>query len=449
MDALTLARIQFAANISFHILFPTITIALAWVLLVVKLAANRTHDPKWMAIYGFWVKVFALSFAMGVVSGITMSFQFGTNWSGFMEHTSNIAGPLLAFEVLTAFFLEAVFVGIMLFGMRRVPNWMHTFATTLVAVGTSLSAFWILALNSWMQTPSGYVLVDGVFHANDWWEILFSPSLPYRFTHMLIASGLTVSFIMLGLSSYRWLRGERSAEVMTALRMAGAMATILAPVQIFVGDQHGLNTLEYQPQKVAAIEANWQTRSHVPLVLFAWPDEKARENRFEVSIPDGASLILKHSTMGEVPGLDPNGQHPPVAPVFFAFRIMVGLGFLMLAAAWTGAVVLKRRKDLTPWLARTYVAMTFAGWLATLCGWYVTEIGRQPWMVYGLLRTADVVSPVPPSWIGLSLAGYLIVYATLLASYIGVIFYLARKGGGGEDLTKIAPAAAEPSEAGA
>jgi cytochrome d ubiquinol oxidase subunit I len=449
MDALTLARIQFAANISFHILFPTITIALAWVLLGVKLAANRTHDPKWMAIYGFWVKIFALSFAMGVVSGITMSFQFGTNWSGFMEHTSNIAGPLLAFEVLTAFFLEAVFVGIMLFGMRRVPNWMHTFATALVAAGTSLSAFWILALNSWMQTPAGYVLVDGVFHAQDWWAILFNPSLPYRFTHMLIASGLTVSFIILGLSSYRWLRGERTAEVMTALRMAGAMATVLAPVQIFVGDQHGLNTLEYQPQKVAAIEANWQTRDHVPLVLFAWPDEKARENRFEVTIPDGASLILRHSAMGEVPGLDPNGEHPPVAPVFFAFRIMVGLGFLMLAAAWTGAFILKRRKDLTPWLARTYVAMTFAGWIATLCGWYVTEIGRQPWIVNGLLRTADVASPIPPGWIGLSLAGYLIVYIALLAAYIGVIFYLARKGGGGEDPTKIAPAVAEPSEAGA
>jgi cytochrome d ubiquinol oxidase subunit I len=437
MDALTLARIQFATNISFHILFPTITIALAWVLLFIKLASNRTGDPKWMEIYGFWVKVFALSFAMGVVSGITMSFQFGTNWSGFMEHASNIAGPLLAFEVLTAFFLEAVFVGIMLFGMRRVANWMHTFATVLVAVGTSLSAFWILALNSWMQTPSGYVLTNGIFHATNWWSILFSPSLPYRFAHMLTASGLTVSFLIAGLSSYRWLRGERSAAVLSAIRIGVGIAAVLAPLQIFIGDQHGLNTLEYQPQKVAAIEANWQTRDHVPLVLFAWPDEKARENRFEITIPDGASVILRHSTTGEVPGLEASGQHPPVAPVFFAFRIMVGLGFLMLAAAWTGVVVLRRHKDLTPWLARVFVVMTFAGWLATLCGWYVTEIGRQPWMVYGLLATADVASDVAPSWIGLSLAGYLIVYAALLVSYIGVVYYLARKGEAGEDTTKM------------
>jgi cytochrome bd ubiquinol oxidase subunit I len=445
MDALLLARIQFAANISFHILFPTITIALAWVLLAVKLASNRTGDPKWMEIYGFWVKVFALSFAVGVVTGITMSFQFGTNWPGFMERASNIAGPLLAFEVLTAFFLEATFVGIMLFGMRRVPNWMHTLATALVAGGTTLSAFWILALNSWMQTPSGYLLTDGIFHAADWAEILFNPSLPYRLTHMLIASGLTVSFLIAGLSSYRWLKGQRSGQVMTALRLGVGMAAVLAPVQIFVGDQHGLNTLEYQPQKVAAIEANWETRDHVPLVLFALPDESARENRFEITIPDGASLILRHSAAGEVPGLDPNGVHPPVAPVFFAFRLMVGLGFLMLAASWTGVWVLKRRKDLTPWLARTYVAMTFAGWLATLSGWYVTEIGRQPWMVQGLLRIADVASGVPAPVIGLSLAGYLTVYAVLLAAYVGVLFYLARRSGGAEDLTKMDPAAVELS----
>ena len=445
MDAVTLARIQFATNISFHILFPTITIALAWVLLFFKIQSNRTNDPKWMEIYGFWVKVFALSFAMGVVSGITMSFQFGTNWPGFMEKTSNIAGPLLAFEVLTAFFLEAVFVGIMLFGMRRVPNWMHTFATALVAAGTTFSAFWILALNSWMQTPAGYVLKDGVFHASDWMEILFSPSLPYRMAHMLIASGLTVSFLIAGLSSYRWLKGERTSPVLTALKTGVYIAAVLAPIQIFVGDEHGLNTLEYQPQKVAAIEANWHTQSHVPLVLFAWPDEKTRENKYEITIPGGASLILRHSASGEVPGLDPNGVHPPVAPVFYAFRVMVGLGFLMLFMAWIGAYILKKRKEPSPWLARIYVVMTFAGWLATLAGWYVTEIGRQPWMVYGLLRTADVASDVIAPVIGISLTAYLLVYVLLLVAYIGVLFYLARKGGGGEDKTKIAAAAAELS----
>ncbi len=441
MDAVTLARIQFATNISFHILFPTISIALAVFLLFVKLASNRTGDPKWMEIYGFWVKIFALSFAMGVVSGITMSFQFGTNWSGFMEHTSNIAGPLLAFEVLTAFFLEAVFVGIMLFGTSRVPNWMHTFATALVAVGTASSAFWILALNSWMQTPAGYVIKDGVFHASDWMEILFSPSLPYRLTHMLIASGLTVSFLIAGLSSYRWLKGERSASVLAALRLGVGMAAVLAPIQIFVGDQHGLNTLEYQPEKVAAIEANWHTRSHVPLVLFAWPDEKARENHYEISIPSGASVILRHSPKGQVPGLDQTADHPPVAPVFFAFRVMVGLGILMLAASWAGLYVMRRGREPTRWLARTYVVMTFVGWIATLAGWYVTEIGRQPWMVYGLLRTADVASNVSAGVIGISLTAYVIVYVLLLASYIGVLFYLARKGGP-EDRTKMDAAAA-------
>ena len=446
MDAVTLARIQFATNISFHILFPTISIALALMLLFVKIAGNRTHDPKWTEIYAFWVKVFALSFAMGVVSGITMSFQFGTNWPGFMEKTSNIAGPLLAFEVLTAFFLEAVFVGIMLFGTRRVPNWMHTLATVLVAAGTTFSAFWILALNSWMQTPAGYVIKDGVFHASDWWAILFSPSLPYRLVHMLIASGLTVSFLVAGLSSYRWLKGERTPPVLTALKMGVYAAAVLAPIQIFAGDQHGLNTLEYQPQKVAAIEANWNTPSHVPLVLFAWPDEKTRENKFEITIPDGASLVLRHSAAGAVPTLDPNGVHPPVAPVFYAFRIMVGLGFLMLAMAWIGAYILKKHREPRPWLARVYVAMTFAGWLATLAGWYVTEIGRQPWMVYGLLRVQDVASDVVAPVIGISLTAYLLVYVLLLAAYIGVLFYLARKGGGTEDKTKMDPAAAELSQ---
>jgi cytochrome d ubiquinol oxidase subunit I len=429
MDALVLSRIQFAANISFHILFPAITIALGWVLLYFKLRYARSGDTAWMDAYRFWTKVFALSFAMGVVSGITMSFQFGTNWPGFMTKVGNVAGPLLAYEVLTAFFLEAVFLGIMLFGAKRVPGWIHTLATFLVAAGTTLSAFWIIALNSWMHTPAGYELRDGVVHAVDWWAIIFTPSMPYRLSHMLLASGLTVSFLIAGLSAYRWLRGDRAGSVMVALKSAVRIAAVLIPIQIFVGDLHGLNTLEHQPAKVAAMEANWETRSNVPLILFAWPDEAARTNHFEISIPDGASLILAHDPDGVVPGLnDFEGKHPPVAPVFWGFRIMVGIGLLMLAVSWWGAWTLWRRGDASPWLARALLVMTFSGWVATLSGWYVTEIGRQPWLVTGVLATADAVTPTPAAMVGVTLAMYLILYTALLGAYVSVLFYLARHG---------------------
>ena len=269
MDALALARIQFAANISFHILFPTITIAMAWFLLFFKLRFLRTRDEKWMRAYGFWVKVFALTFAMGVVSGITMSFQFGTNWPGFMNTVGNIAGPLLAYEVLTAFFLEATFLGIMLFGRRRVSERMHTLATFLVAFGTTMSAVWILVLNSWMQTPAGFEMINGQAHASDWLAIVFNPSFPYRFSHMLLASGLTAGFLVSGLSAYRYLRGDRGTDVMAALRSGVFVTAVLIPIQVFVGDQHGLNTLAHQPAKIAAIEAVWKTERGAPLLLFA------------------------------------------------------------------------------------------------------------------------------------------------------------------------------------
>jgi cytochrome d ubiquinol oxidase subunit I len=446
MDPVILARIQFGANISFHILFPTITIALGWILLFFKLRYNATRDEKWMDAYRFWVKVFALSFAMGVVSGITMSFQFGTNWPGFMNTVGNIAGPLLAYEVLTAFFLEATFLGIMLFGWRRVSNAVHTAATVLVAFGTTMSAFWILVLNSWMHTPAGFEMRDGVAHATDWWAIVLNPSLPYRLVHMLLASGLTAAFLIAGLSAYRWLRRDRSPAVMAALRTGAFLAAILIPAQIVAGDMHGLNTLEHQPQKVAAMEANWKTQSHVPLLLFAWPDEKARENLFEIGIPNGASLILRHSPDGVVPGLDDyQGKHPPVAPVFFAFRAMVGVGMLMLAVSWWAAWTLWRRRDLTPWLARALVGMTLSGWVATLAGWYVTEIGRQPWLVSGVLTTAQAASSVAAPLIGMSLAMYLALYAVLLAAYVSVIFHLAGRGGApksGTPASVPAPAAA-------
>ena len=449
MDAILLARIQFGANISFHILFPTITIALSWVLLFFKLAYNRSGDMKWMDAYFFWVKIFALSFALGVVSGITMSFQFGTNWPGFMERVGNIAGPLLAYEVLTAFFLEAVFLGIMLFGFRRVSNRVHTFATFFVAVGTLLSAFWILVLNSWMHTPVGFEMRDGVAHATDWLAIVFNPSMPYRLIHMLIASGLTVAFLMAGISAYRWLREDRAPAVRAALRTGVVLGAVLIPVQIFVGDLHGLNTLEHQPAKVAAMEANWETRGHVPLVLFALPDEEARENRLELAIPNGASLVLKHDPAGVVPGLDDfvaddgTVKHPPVAPVFFSFRVMVGIGLLMLAVSWTAAWLLWRRGDINPWMARGLVAMSFSGWLATLAGWYTTEIGRQPWLVQGVLTTAEAASDVPAPMIGTTLAVYLAVYVLLTSAYVGTVFYLARRGG----RPPLEPRAADPKAA--
>ncbi len=452
MDTLLLSRIQFGANISFHILFPTITIALGWVLLFFKLRFNATGEARWMDAYMFWVKVFALSFALGVVSGITMSFQFGTNWPGFMETVGNVAGPLLAYEVLTAFFLEAAFLGIMLFGATRVPGWLHTLATFLVAFGTTLSAFWIIVLNSWMQTPVGYEVRDGVVFATDWWAIVFNPSMPYRLTHMLLASGLTVAFLIAGISAFRRLVGDRSPGNATTLRFGITLGAILIPVQIFVGDHHGLNTLEYQPQKVAAMEGNWETGPAKPLLLFAVPDEAARTNHYEIGIPYGASLILTHEFEGIVPGLndfvaeDGAILHPPVAPVFFSFRIMVGMGMLMLLTSWAGVVMMRRRRAGVEGLPQVYlyglVAMAFSGWVATLAGWYTTEIGRQPWLVTGVLTTKQAVADVPAPLVLGTLVMYLAVYAALIVAYIGVIFYLARKYAKGEHVGMVPPSSA-------
>ena len=453
MDALMLSRIQFGANISFHILFPTITIALGWVLLFFKLRWSATGAQHWKDAYQFWVKIFALSFAMGVVSGITMSFQFGTNWPGFMEAVGNIAGPLLAYEVLTAFFLEAVFLGIMLFGWSRVPRWLHTTATFLVAFGTTMSAFWIIVLNSWMHTPAGFEIRDGVAFATDWMAIIFNPSMPYRFTHMLLASGLTVAFLIAGFSAFRMLIGDKSLGVRAALRTGAMMGALLIPAQILMGDLHGLNTLEHQPQKVAAMEGNWETRSNVPLLLFAIPDEEARTNHMEVGIPNGASLILKHKAEGVVPGLndfvaeDGTVLHPPVAPVFWSFRVMVGTGFAMLFLSWAAVFLMWRRggpEFLPKPVLWAMVPMAFSGWVATLAGWYTTEIGRQPWLVQGVLTTKQAVADVPAPFVGLSLAAYLAVYGILLAAYIGVLFYLARTAAKGGRIPKRAtPVSAE------
>ena len=426
-DPVLLARIQFAANMTFHILFPTISIGMGWVLLFFKTRFIATSDQRWMDAYQFWVKVFALTFALGVVSGITMSFQFGTNWPGFMNTVGNVAGPLLAYEVLTAFFLEATMLGIMLFGRGRVSERVHTTATFLVAFGTTMSAFWILALNSWMHTPAGFVMIDGKAHVTSWLEVIFNPSFPYRFTHMMIASGLTVAFLLAGLSAYRWLKGDKSKAVQASLRTGVYVAAFLIPVQIVVGDQHGLNTLEHQPAKVAAMEGIWETQRGAPAVLFAIPDKETQTNKFEIAIPKLASLYLTHDWDGEIKGIKEFGtQHPPVAPVFWAFRIMVGVGMLMLVVSWLASWQL-RKNALQPWMAQVLVAMTFAGWVALIAGWYTTEIGRQPWLVQGVLTAAQAASNVPASNIALTLAMYLSTYAMLLSAYVSVVFYLARK----------------------
>lgn len=427
-DPLLLARAQFGLNIAFHILFPTITIALAWFLIGFRVKYARTRDPEWLATYRLWVKIFALTFAMGVVSGITMSFQFGTNWPGYMEVVGNIAGPLLGYEVLTAFFLEATFLGIMLFGIDRVPSAVHTFSALMVAVGTTLSAFWILALSSWMHTPAGFEIRDGVVHATDWLAVIFNPSFPYRLSHVLLASGLTAAFFVAGLSAYRILKGDPKQAPRLALKSALTLAAVLTPVQIVVGDLHGLNTFEHQPRKVAAMEGAWETGTGVPLLLFAIPDEASRTNHFEVGLPGLASLILTHDLEGEIRGLnDFDGEPPPVKPVFFGFRIMVGIGVLMLVSAWIGCWQLYRNGALGPWMLRTTVAMTFSGWLATLAGWYVTEVGRQPWLVTGILKTADAVTHVPATRVGLTLALYVVVYAVLLWAYIHTLRVMALK----------------------
>jgi cytochrome bd ubiquinol oxidase subunit I len=432
MDPLLLARTQFAANMTFHILFPTISIALGWTLLFFRTRWLATHDDAWLGAYRFWTKVFALTFALGVVSGITMSFQFGTNWPGFMEKVGNVAGPLLGYEVLTAFFLEATFLGVMLFGHGRVSERVHLLATFLVAFGTTMSAFWILSLDSWMQTPRGFEIIDGEFHVTSWFEVVFNPSFPYRLAHMLIASGLTVAFLLAGVSAWQLLRGAANVSTSKVMRAGLTLAALLIPLQIVVGDMHGLNTLEHQPQKVAAMEGVWETERGAPLLLFAWPDEATRSNRFEIAVPKVASLILTHDADGEIRGLnDFRGAHPPVAPVFFGFRIMVGTGMLMLASSWLGWWLLRRRGWQAAALPRPLLwlltGMSFSGWIATVAGWYVTEIGRQPFVVYGLLRTSEVASNVPSPLIALSLALYVTVYLALIVAYIGVVKYMAEK----------------------
>ena len=431
LDPLILSRIQFAFVISFHILFPAFTIGLASWLAWLEGAWLLTKRPHYRDLYFFWVKVFAVSFGMGVVSGIVMSFQFGTNWSRFSELAGNVIGPLLHYEVLTAFFLEASFLGIMLFGWNRVGPKFHFFATLMVAIGTLISTFWIISANSWMHTPAGYELRDGVFYPVDWWAVVFNPSFPYRLVHMVLAAFLTTSFVVAAVSSWYVLRGRFPNKSLLMLKNAMAFIIIVAPLQIIAGDYHGLNVRDHQPAKLAAMEGLWTTHSGVPLVLFGWPDEEAEETRYEIAIPKLGSLILTHSWDGEVTGLDAFApeDRPPVKPVFFAFRIMVALGVAMLLMAGWGLLRWWRGRLSTPGLFhRLCIPMGASGFVAILAGWFTAEIGRQPWVVYGVLRTADALSPVGGGSVLTSLITFMVVYLVIFGAGSWYLLRLLRTG---------------------
>ncbi len=429
MDTLLLSRLQFGFVISFHVLFPAFTIGLASWLAFLEFRWLRTREAIWRDLYFFWLKIFAVSFGMGVVSGIVLSFQLGTNWSRLSAFAGAVLGPLLGYEVLTAFFLEAGFLGVMLFAWSRVPEKLHFLATCMVALGTLLSTFWILSANSWLHTPRGYQIVDGVVRVVSWREVIFNPSFPYRLLHMTLAAYLTTCFVVGGVSGWYLRRGVHAQAAWRMLRLATLFAVIVVPLQITVGDLHGLNTLRHQPAKVAAIEAHWRPApagEGVPLVLWAVPDEQAERNRQEVAVPGLGSLILTHSLQGAVPALTehPRDERPPVKPVFYAFRAMVGIGVLMLLLALASALAWARgRLAGSRLLHGCWNLMLPAGFMAIIAGWFVTEIGRQPYVVQGLLRTEAAVSGVGAASVAASLAVYVLAY--LFVFGFGV-FYLYR-----------------------
>jgi cytochrome bd ubiquinol oxidase subunit I len=429
--AVLLSRIQFGFVMSFHIIFPAFTIGLASWLAFLAGMYLKTKRTLWRELYLFWLKIFAVSFALGVVSGIVMSFQFGTNWAQLSEHAGNILGPLLAYEVLTAFFLEATFLGVMLFGWRRISPQLHFFATCMVALGTLISAFWILAANSWMQTPAGHRIVDGVFHAENWLQIIFNPSFPVRLVHMVLAAFITTCFVIGGVSATYLLRRRHVEHGAVMLKLAIAFAAIAVPLQIFVGDQHGLVVRDHQPIKLAAIEGHWETQRGVPLVLFAWPDQEGERNLYEVSVPKLASIIVTHDPNGEIVGLKsvPRADRPPVAPVFFAFRVMVGIGGLMLLLVICSAVQWWRGRLLeSKGLQRAWMLMTPAGFIAVLAGWYTTEIGRQPYVIYGLMRTSQAATVIDAASVLTSLLAFATVYFFVFIAGSYYLLKLLRKG---------------------
>ena len=448
IDALLLARAQFAFTVAFHIIFPSFTIGLAAFIATLLVRWRLTGREHLHRLARFWTKIFAVSFAMGVVSGIVLSYQLGTNWSEFSRVLGNVLGPLLGYEVLTAFFLEATFLGIMLFGWNRVGPNLHAAAAILVAVGTSFSAFWILSANSWMHTPAGHAIVDGVVHPIDWITIIFNPSFPYRFAHMFTAAYLTTSLVVLAVGSRYLLAGKYTEESRTMMRMGLGMVVLLAPLQAVIGDLHGLNTLEHQPAKVAAMEAHWDGSRPGKLVLFALPDETTESNDYEVAIPHGASLILTHDPDGLFPGLKDfeAKDRPPVAPVFFAFRIMVGMGVLMIVIGFAGTALWVRGRLFT---VRWFAAMVQHAWplgfVAILAGWWVTETGRQPWVATGILRTADAVSPVAFGAVLTSFVLFILVYTSVFSIGIYYINRLIDKGPTGASVETGEEAASMPS----
>jgi cytochrome d ubiquinol oxidase subunit I len=432
LDPLLLARIQFAFTISFHIIFPAFTIGLASWLAVIEGLWLKTRRPVYQELYKFWIKIFAVTFGMGVVSGVVMSYQFGTNWSVFSDRTGNVMGPLLGYEVLTAFFLEASFLGIMLFGWNRVSEKMHFSSTIIVAVGTIISAFWILSANSWMQTPQGHRIgEDGLLYPEDWLAIVFNPSFPYRFAHMVTATYLTTCFVVGGVGAWYLLQKRHIEHARVMLTMAVFFAAIFAPLQIVIGDLHGLNTLKHQPAKVAAMEGLWETTKGAPLVLFGIPDMEAEETKHAVHIPNLASLILTHDWNGEVKGLKEwKKEDRPVVPiVFWSFRVMVAIGMLMMLTGLTGAFLYWRKKLYDArWFHYWAAAMMPSGFIAVLAGWFVTETGRQPWTVYGVLRTQESVSPVLPEYIALSLMIFIVAYIFIFGAGSYYILKLIGKG---------------------
>ncbi|MEH6491572.1 cytochrome ubiquinol oxidase subunit I [Halopseudomonas sp.] len=427
LDPLLLSRLQFAFVVSFHAIFPVFSIGLASFIAFLEALSFKTGNPVWERLSKFWVQVFAVVFGMGVVSGIVMSFQFGTNWSNYSYAAANFLGPMLSYEVITAFFLEAAFLGVLLFGRNRVPQGLHLFAACMVALGTLISTFWILSANSWMHTPAGVELRDGVFFVTSWSEAIFNPSFPYRLAHMVLASFLTGSFVVSGVSAWYLLRGREVEVNRKALSMCLWLILILAPTQAVVGDFHGLNTLEHQPTKVAAMEANWETASGVPLLLFAWPDKDSQSNLIEIGIPKLASLILTHDINGVVPGLKevPAAEQPEVIWVFWGFRVMVGLGLLMIATGFMGLLLrYKQRYWQTSWFLQGLRLMSVTPFIAVLAGWVVTETGRAPWLVYGMMTHAEGLTPSLTGGMALfTLLGYITVYAMIFSAGL---YYLMR-----------------------
>ena len=432
LDPILLSRIQFAFVVSFHAIFPVFTIGLASYIAVLEGLHFKTGNPAWAKLSRFWIKVFAVTFGMGVVSGIVMSFQFGTNWSNFSQMSANFLGPILSYEVVTAFFLEAVFLGVLLFGRDKVPRGTHLFAAIMVALGTFISSFWILSANSWMHTPAGFEFREGVVHVTSWAESIFNPSMPYRLAHMLLASMLTAGFVVAGVCAYYLLRHRAVEMNRKALSMTLWVLLAAAPLQVLVGDLHGLNSFEHQPMKVAAMEGHWETQRGAPLYLFAIPDSAQETNHFALGIPNAASLILTHEWDGEVPGLKevPAAERPPVGPVFWSFRVMVGIGFLLLIAALWGAWLRWRGTLYSNTRFLTLLQWTIPlPFIAVLAGWFVTEIGRAPFLIYGEMTFAEGITPSLTGGMALfSLIGYVVVYAVVFTAGIYYLTRIVRKG---------------------